>query len=105
VDNGIILLSVSSSWMDVLEVLASGMTGSRGGLGQGLLQFLELCGHHQSVSYLATLPVIVKSPLDVSPDGDDTTQPWHLQDHVGVMWDRHELGECQPSKESVVHSL
>jgi hypothetical protein len=29
-DNGIVLLSVSSGWMDVLEVLASGMTGSRG---------------------------------------------------------------------------
>jgi hypothetical protein len=27
-DNGIVLLSVSSGWMDVLEVLASGMTGS-----------------------------------------------------------------------------
>jgi hypothetical protein len=30
VDNGIILLGVSSGWMDVLEVLASGMTGSEG---------------------------------------------------------------------------
>jgi hypothetical protein len=30
VDNGIVLLSVSSGWMDVLEVLASGITGSRG---------------------------------------------------------------------------
>jgi hypothetical protein len=30
VDNGIILLRVSSSSMDVLEALASGMTGSRG---------------------------------------------------------------------------
>jgi hypothetical protein len=34
VDNGIILLSVSSGWMDVLEVLASGMTGSEGDSGK-----------------------------------------------------------------------
>jgi hypothetical protein len=30
-DNGVILLSVSSGWMDVLEVLALGMIGSGGG--------------------------------------------------------------------------
>jgi hypothetical protein len=30
VDNGNILLSVSSDWMDILEVLASGMIGSGG---------------------------------------------------------------------------
>jgi hypothetical protein len=30
VDNGTVLLSESSGWMDVLEVLASGMTGSGG---------------------------------------------------------------------------
>jgi hypothetical protein len=30
VDNGIVLLSVSSDWMDVLEFLASGMIGSGG---------------------------------------------------------------------------
>jgi hypothetical protein len=36
VDNGTCLLSVSSSWMDVLEVLELGMTGSGGGLDQGL---------------------------------------------------------------------
>jgi hypothetical protein len=29
-DNGIILLSVSSGWMDILEVMALGMTGSGG---------------------------------------------------------------------------
>jgi hypothetical protein len=29
VDNGIVLLCVSFDWMDVMEVLASGMTGSR----------------------------------------------------------------------------
>jgi hypothetical protein len=43
IDNGTILLSESFDWMDVLDVLASGMIGSRGGgggLGQGLLQFL-----------------------------------------------------------------
>jgi hypothetical protein len=51
-----------------------------GALGQGLLQLLELCGCRQSVSCLTTLTVLVKSPLDVSPDGDDTTRPWHLQD-------------------------
>jgi hypothetical protein len=30
-DNGVILLSVSSGWMDILEVLALGMIGSGGG--------------------------------------------------------------------------
>jgi hypothetical protein len=99
---------VSFSWMDVLEVLASGMTGSGGGggrLSQGLLQLLELCRCRQSVSCLTTLSVIVKSPHNVSSDGDDATRPWHLQDQVGVMWDCHEFGECRPSQESVVHSL
>jgi hypothetical protein len=66
VDNRIVLLSVSSGWMDVL---ASGMTRSPGGgLGQGLLQLLELYGRHQSIDCLATLLVIVKSLLDVSHD-------------------------------------
>jgi hypothetical protein len=32
IDKGIVLLSESSGWMDVLEVLASGMTRSRGDL-------------------------------------------------------------------------
>jgi hypothetical protein len=44
-----------------------------GGLGQGLLQLLELCGCQQSISSLATLPVTVENPLDISPDGDDAT--------------------------------
>jgi hypothetical protein len=64
-----------------------------------------ILGRRQSVSYLATLPVTVKSPLDVYPDGDDATRPWHLQEQVGIMWDRHELGECRPFQENVVHSL
>jgi hypothetical protein len=75
------------------------------GLDQGLLQLLELCGCCQSVSCLATLPIAIKSPLNVSPDRDDTTRPWHLQDQVGVMWDCLELGECRPSQESIVRSL
>jgi hypothetical protein len=94
--------------MDVLEVLASGMIGSGGGgagLGQGLLQVLELCGRHESVGHLATLPVVVIGLLGVSPDGDDTMRPWHLQDQVGIMWDHHELGECRPSQESIVSHL
>jgi hypothetical protein len=41
---------------------------------------------------LTTLHVTVKSLLDVSPNGDDTTWPCHLQDQVGIMWDRHKLG-------------
>jgi hypothetical protein len=105
VDNGIVLLSVSSGWMDVLEVLSLGMTRSGGGLGQGLLQLMEVYRRRQSVSCLTTLPVTVKSPLNVSLDGDDATRPWHLQDQVGVMWDHHEFGECRPSQESIVHSL
>jgi hypothetical protein len=39
---GIIFLSISSGLMDVLEVLASGMIRSGGGLGQGPLYLLEL---------------------------------------------------------------
>jgi hypothetical protein len=101
VDNRVVLLSVSFGWMDIL---ATGMTGS-GGLGQGLLQLLELYERRQSISYLTTLSIAVKSPLDVSPDGDDTTWPWHLQDQVGIMWDSHELGEYWPSQESGVVSL
>jgi hypothetical protein len=64
VDNGIDLLSVSSSWMDVFEVFASGMTGSRwwGGLNQGLLQLLVLYGHRKFVSCLTTLCIAVKKP-------------------------------------------
>jgi hypothetical protein len=83
------------------------MTGSGGGGGvrQGLFQLLELYEHHESIGHLATLPVTVKSPFDVSPDGDDTTRPWHLQDQVGVMWDHHKLGECRPSQESIVPHL
>jgi hypothetical protein len=65
--------------MDLLEVLASGMTRlGGGGLDQGLLQILELCGCHEPVDRLAPLHITVKSLLDVSLDGDDTTQPWHL---------------------------
>jgi hypothetical protein len=44
-ESGMVLLSLSSIWMDSLEVLDSGMIESRGGgLSQGLLQILELCG-------------------------------------------------------------
>jgi hypothetical protein len=58
-----------------LGSLGLGHDQVQGGLGQGLLQLLEFCKLHQSVSYLATLPIIVKSLLDVSPDGDDATRP------------------------------
>jgi hypothetical protein len=66
---------------------------------------LEFCRCQQSISSLATLPVTVKSPLDVSPDGDDATWPWHLQDQACVVWYCHKLGECRLSQESVIHSL
>jgi hypothetical protein len=56
--------------MDVLEVLASGMTGSMGGHGQGFLQFLELQRCHESIGCLAALLVVVIGLLDVSTDGD-----------------------------------
>jgi hypothetical protein len=52
----------------------------RGGLSQGLLQLLELCGCEQRVSSLTALSIAVEGPLDVSPEGDDTTWPRHLQD-------------------------
>jgi hypothetical protein len=78
VDNGTILLSESSGWMDVLDDLASGMIRSRGGLGQGCLQFLEFCGHRESVSRLTALLVVVIGALDASPNGDETVWSWHL---------------------------
>jgi hypothetical protein len=78
-------------------------TGGR--LSQGLLQLLELYGCQQSVSSLTALSVTVKSPLHLSPDGDDAAWPWHLQDQIGVMWNCHELRECWPSQESVVRGL
>jgi hypothetical protein len=99
-DNGIILLSVSSGWMDVLEVLATGTTWSGGGGGgtrPRLASTLEALRMPSVYQFLVALPVVVKSLLDISPDGDDTMRPWHLQDHVGVMWDRHGLGECRLS--------
>jgi hypothetical protein len=51
--------------MDVLDVLASGMFRSEG-LGQGFLQFLELCGHRDSISCLTALLAIVVDALDIS---------------------------------------
>jgi hypothetical protein len=77
VESGTILLSESSGWMDILDVLASGMTTS-GGLSHGLLQLLELYERHEPVSHLVALPIAVVGMLDVSPDGDDTVQSWHL---------------------------
>jgi hypothetical protein len=103
-DNRIVLLSAPYSSMGILEVLASGMTGS-GVLGQGLLQLLELCGCHGCVSHLATLPITAKSPFEVSPDGDDAMWPWHLKDQVGIIGDLHELGEWRSSQESIVRRL
>jgi hypothetical protein len=49
-----------------------------GRLIQGLLQVLELCGRYELVGRLVALSVTVKGPLYISPDGDDTTWPWHL---------------------------
>jgi hypothetical protein len=71
------LLSESSDWMDIL---ASGMIGSRGGgvLDQGFIQFLELCGCGEYVDHLAALLITVIGVLDVSPDGDDDVRSWHL---------------------------
>jgi hypothetical protein len=82
--------------MDVLEVLASGMIRSGGGGTQprpaSSLGVLWM----PSFSFLAALPITIKGPLDVSLDGDDTTQPCHLQDQIGIMRDYHELGESVP---------
>jgi hypothetical protein len=79
IDNGIYLLSASSSWMDVLEALESGMTRSEGGGTQprtlsspGVLQMLSICRR------LASLLVTVIGSLDVSPVGDDSTRSRHL---------------------------
>jgi hypothetical protein len=106
VDNEIVLLSVSSGWMDSFEVLASGMIGSGGGgLGQCLLQLLELYRRCESIGRLAALFVSVVGTLDVSPNGDDTVRSWHLQKQISVMWNRHELGECRLSQESIICGL
>jgi hypothetical protein len=79
--------------------------GGGGALGQGLLQILELCGRHESIDRLTALLITVIVLLDVSPDGDDTTWPWHVEDQACIMWDCHELGEYWPSQESVVSCL
>jgi hypothetical protein len=76
-----------------------------GGLGQGLLQLLVLCGCQQSISTLTALSVAVESPHDISPDGDDAPWPWYIQDQIGKMQDCHELLERWPSQESIVRSL
>jgi hypothetical protein len=88
-----------------LESLGLGHDQVWGELGQGLLQLLELCRCQRSISSLTTLPVAVKSTLDVSPDGDGNTWPWHHQDQVGVVRNCYKLGECQPSQESIIRSL
>jgi hypothetical protein len=79
-----------------LDVLASGMIGSGGGGGisQGLLQFLELCGRREPITRLVALLVEVVSTLDVSPDGDDTMRSLHFLNQVGIVRNYHELGEC-----------
>jgi hypothetical protein len=76
VDNMIYLIRVSSGWMDFLEVLESGMASSG-----------------------------VTWPRPLSTSGDGATRSRHLQNHVGVMRDRHELGKCRLSQESIVCSL
>jgi uncharacterized membrane protein YeaQ/YmgE (transglycosylase-associated protein family) len=43
-----------------------------GGVGHGLLQFLEFYERCESVSRLTALLVAVIGALDVSPDEDDT---------------------------------
>jgi hypothetical protein len=50
--------------MDILEVLALGMTGFRGDSAK--VCFLEFCGRHESVGSLATLPVAIIDLLGVS---------------------------------------
>jgi hypothetical protein len=69
VDNEVVLLSASSGWLDVLEVLASGMTGSGWDLAKAC--FNSWSSAYASNGYLATLPAAIKSLLDVFPDGDD----------------------------------
>jgi hypothetical protein len=76
-----------------LGSLGLGHDWVRGELGQGLLPLLELYRCQQSISSLIALSVIVESPIDISPDGDDTTWPWHLQDKIGIVQDCHELRE------------
>jgi hypothetical protein len=62
-------------WLDGRLGLGHDQVGGGGGLGQGVLQLLELYERHQSISCLTTLSIAVKSLLDVSPDGDDATRP------------------------------
>jgi hypothetical protein len=75
-DNGIVLLSVSFNWMDIL---AAGMTGLGGDSDKACFNSWS----STDASNLATLPVAIES--QVSPDGDDATWPRHLQDQVGIV--------------------
>jgi hypothetical protein len=70
-----------------------------------MLQVLEFCRRRESVGRLASLPATVIGAFGVSPDGDDTMWLWHLQDQVGIVRNRHELGEFQPSPENIVRHL
>jgi hypothetical protein len=72
------------------------------GLGQGFLQFFELCGRQQHINHLAALLVTVISTLYVPFDGDDSVWARHLQNQVGIVKNCHELGECRPPEECVV---
>jgi hypothetical protein len=94
--------SVSSGWMDILEVLASGMTESRG-------DSAKACFNSWSSTDAISLSAISQLSLSQSkarsPNRDDAKQPWHFHDQVGIMWDHHEFGECWLSQESVVRSL
>jgi hypothetical protein len=55
----------------------------------------------ESIGHLTALPVIVKGPLDVSSNGDDTIWPRHLYDDVDIMWDQMNLESVSRPKKAL----
>jgi hypothetical protein len=43
--------------------------------------------------------------LKVSPHGNDALRTWHLEHHIGVMRDDHELGQSQSLDDGVVGAV
>jgi hypothetical protein len=87
-----------------MDILASGLIGSEGDSAKAF-SFLELYGCREFIDCVTAHLVTVVSTLDVSLDGDDTVQSGHLEDQVGVVRNRHELGMCQPPQKGIVRCL
>jgi hypothetical protein len=46
-----------------------------------------------------------RGTLEVSAHGDDPLRPWHLQYHVRIVWNDHELYQSWPANDGVVSAV